>query len=305
MTEELTIDIRNLRKDYGDYTAIHDVSMHVARGETVALLGTNGAGKTSTLDIVSGFARPTSGTVRVLGADPYTQRNRIAPRIGVMLQEAGFLQTLTPAQTLDAWRRFAPDPRGTDEMLELTDLVRQRNTVVSRLSGGERRRLDLALSLIGNPELLLLDEPTTGLDPEARRQSWQLLDQMAKDGMSILLTTHYMEEAEYLADRFVIIDGGYVVREGTVSDITARTLGTVSFKLPAGVFIDEFPLPDFAELRSSHDRINIKTARPQELLQLLLNWATSRNLELIELRVDEGTLEQAFLDIADKKGAIR
>ena len=218
--DDLVIDVQHLRRRYASSThdrqgfeAVSGVDLQVHRGELFALLGTNGAGKTSLLEVVEGLARPTGGTVRVFGKDPYRQRAQVRPRIGIMLQEAGFPADLTTIETARMWAGTLAAPRPVEEALELVALRGRADVPVSSLSGGERRRLDLALALMGRPEVLFLDEPTTGLDPESRRSAWDLVRGLLDDGTTVVLTTHYLEEAERLADRLAIMHGGRIVQE--------------------------------------------------------------------------------------------
>ncbi|SEK89373.1 ABC transporter ATP-binding protein [Streptacidiphilus jiangxiensis] len=298
MLNESVIEVRDLRKKYGDFPAVDGISFEVRRGQIFALLGTNGAGKTTTLDVLGGFLRPTSGSVRVLGLDPARDRAKLGSRLGIMLQEAGFFESLTVAETIDAWRRFTPGARPRAEVLELVGLTHRTSTGVGRLSGGERRRLDLALSLLGGPEVLFLDEPTTGLDPEARRNTWNLLRELAQRGMTVLLTTHYMEEAEFLADRLAIMDRGSIVREGSLAEIRARTASTITFSLPAPLTLADLPRPENTQVEEEAGQVSVTTREPQRTLGLLLGWADTRNLDLTDIHVDAGSLEDVFLDIA-------
>jgi len=215
-----------------------------------------------------------------------------------MLQDAGFLDTLTVEDTIDAWRRFTPRARACAEALEMVGLTDQARTGVGRLSGGERRRLDLALSLLGSPEVLFLDEPTTGLDPEARRNTWKLLRELTRGGMTVLLTTHYMEEAEFLADEVVIMDHGTIVQQGSLVDMIAQSASTISFRLPATVGAGD--LPTFNQVRPEQDggRVRLTTRNPQLTLLTLLAWAQTQPMELSNIQVDSGSLEETFLEIA-------
>jgi ABC-2 type transport system ATP-binding protein len=298
VSDEAVIEIRDLHLDYGNFTAVDGISLAVPPGQVLALLGTNGAGKTSTVDVLTGFQRPTSGTVRVLGADPLTERRKIATRVGIVLQEAGFLETLTVAETVDAWRRFTPGARPRAEALEMVDLGGRAGVPVGKLSGGEKRRLDLTLGLLGGPEVLFLDEPTTGLDPEARRNVWHLLRELILAGMTVLLTTHYMEEAEALADQVAIMDRGRIVREGTLAEITARSATAVAFRLPPALGAADLPPLDGAEVTDHDGRVLVHTHEPQRTLATLLGWAAERGVELAELDVSAGSLEDAFLAAA-------
>jgi ABC-2 type transport system ATP-binding protein len=299
MIEDFVIEVHDLRKDYGDtVAAVAGISFEVASGEVFALLGTNGAGKTTTMDVLTGFQAPTSGSVRVLGVDPFTERARIASRVGVMLQEAGFFDNLSVTETLDAWRRFTPGARPRAEALEIVGLERSSGTPVARLSGGEKRRLDLALSLLGNPDVLFLDEPTTGLDPEARRNTWGLLRELTLGGMTVVLTTHYMDEAEFLADRIAIMDRGRTVRQGSLAEITARSAATVAFRRPGLLDLAELPVLEDAEIVPDREQVRITTPDPQRTLLTLLRWADARHIELSDIQVHTGSLEDAFLEVA-------
>jgi ABC-2 type transport system ATP-binding protein len=299
MNTESVIQVADLRVDYGAKTAVAGITFDVRAGEVVALLGTNGAGKTTTLDVLEGYLRPTSGSVTVFGHDPYTERGRIAPHIGIMLQEAGFFGELTVAETVRAWRRFTPNASSVQEALRLVDLEDRARTRVGRLSGGERRRLDLTLSVLGRPRLLFLDEPTTGLDPESRRETWRFLKKMVDDGMTMLLTTHYMEEAEFLADRVAIMDHGRVVRHGTVGDVLAQESST-RISVTADATVNARTLPPFpeAEVREVDGRVTLVTPDPQPVLKLLLRWADDNAVRLRGLEVRTASLEDVFLDVA-------
>jgi ABC-2 type transport system ATP-binding protein len=302
---EMVLEVNELRKEYGHVRAVDGVSFALHRGEILALLGTNGAGKTTTLDVLLGNVAPTAGRVRVLGADPRGERRLIAPRVGVMLQSAGFFDDLTVQETVDAWRRFTPGARERGEALQLGGLEAQARTRVGQLSGGERRRLDLCLALLGTPELLFLDEPTTGLDPEARRSCWRLLQRLNEAGTSILLTTHYMEEAEYLADTVAFLDHGQLVRQGTLAEVVSRGEAAISFRLPADIALSDLPPLADAAPHCERGVVHLRTPQPQPTLVRLLTWADARGVVLGDLRVDPGSLEDVFLDIAEKGEAVR
>lgn len=211
------------------------ISFSVARGELFALLGTNGAGKTSTVELLEGLAPPTGGTVRVLGHDPYRERAAVRPRTGVMLQEGGFPSDLTVMETVRMWSACTTGARPAGEALEMVGLTGRGNVRVKQLSGGEKRRLDLALALTSRPEVLFLDEPTTGLDAEGRQETWELVRALRDNGTTVLLTTHYLEEAEALADRLAIMHQGRIVTTGTIAEVTARQPARIRFVLPEAV----------------------------------------------------------------------
>ncbi|MFK4069626.1 ABC transporter ATP-binding protein [Streptomyces sp. NPDC029674] len=301
MTDQV-IDVTDLRRVYGGgFEAVRGISFTVGRGELFALLGTNGAGKTSTVEILEGLAAPASGQVRVLGHDPYTERSAVRPRIGVMLQEGGFPAELTVGETARMWAGCTSGARPVGEALEIVGLAKRSGVRVKQLSGGEKRRLDLALALLGRPEVLFLDEPTTGLDAEGRRETWQLVRDLRDNGTTVLLTTHYLEEAEDLADRLAILHEGRIAAEGRVADVVAAQPSHISFELPEGYFVGD--LPPLAGLGvTGHEtdgrRIRLRTEELQRAATGLLLWARDARVELTALDVRAATLEEAFLRIA-------
>lgn len=277
------------------------MTFSVGRGELFALLGTNGAGKTSTLELLEGLAPPASGQVSVLGHDPYRDRAAIRPRIGVMLQEGGFPSELTVRETLRMWAGCTSGARPVGEALDIVGLTRRGGVRVKQLSGGERRRLDLALALLGRPEVLFLDEPTTGLDAEGRRGTWDLVRELRDSGTTVLLTTHYLEEAEDLADRLAILHEGRIAAGGTVEEVVASQPSLISFQLPDGYFVGD--LPPLAQLgvtgHETRDRtVKLRTHELQRAATGLLLWAERERLELRGLDVRSASLEEAFLRIA-------
>jgi ABC-2 type transport system ATP-binding protein len=301
MTDQV-IDVTDLRRVYGGgFEAVRGVSFSVGRGELFALLGTNGAGKTSTVELLEGLAAPAGGRVRVLGHDPYTERGAVRHRIGVMLQEGGFPSELTVAETIRMWAACTSGARPAAEALEVVGLSKRADVRVKMLSGGEKRRLDLATALIGRPEVLFLDEPTTGLDAEGRRETWELVRALRDNGTTVLLTTHYLEEAESLADRLAILHQGRIAAEGRVADVVAAQPSQVSFTLPDGYFVGD--LPPLGELGvSGHEvvdgRIRLRTHELQRAATGLLLWARDAKIELGGLDVRAASLEEAFLRIA-------
>ncbi|MCB5169664.1 ABC transporter ATP-binding protein [Streptomyces bambusae] len=291
------IEAEGLRRGYsGGFEAVRGISFTVARGEIFALLGTNGAGKTSTVEVLEGLARPSSGRVRVLGHDPYAERALVRPRTGVMLQEGGFPADLTVGETLRMWAGCTTGARPAAEVLEQVGLTARAAIRVKQLSGGERRRLDLALALLGSPEVLFLDEPTTGMDAEGRRDTWRLVRSLRDAGTTVLLTTHYLEEAEELADRLAILHGGEIVAAGTPAEVTAAQPARIRFRLPEGVSPAALPLG----LRAAADgpAVEIRTNRLQESLTELLRWAEESAVRLDGLDARSASLEEAFLEIA-------
>ncbi|GGT54464.1 ABC transporter ATP-binding protein [Streptomyces purpureus] len=291
------IEADGLRRTYtGGFEAVNGLSFTVPQGEIFALLGTNGAGKTSTVELLEGLAPPSGGAVRVLGRDPYRERAAVRPRIGIMLQEGGFPADLTVAETVRMWAGCTTGARPTGEALELVGLTARQGVRVSQLSGGERRRLDLALALLGRPEVLFLDEPTTGLDAEGRRDTWELVRALRDGGTTVLLTTHHLEEAEALADRLAIMHQGRIVTLGTPAEVTASRPARIRFALPETVPPARLP----RGLRAAADgrQVEIRTHELQDTLGALLAWAREADVRLEGLDARSASLEEAFLDIA-------
>lgn len=301
------IEVTDLRRVYGgDFEAVRGITFSVGHGELFALLGTNGAGKTSTVELLEGLAPPASGSVRVLGHDPYEERAVVRPRIGVMLQEGGFPSELTVAETVRMWAGCTSGARPTAEALDMVGLARRSGVRVKQLSGGEKRRLDLALALLGRPEVLFLDEPTTGLDAEGRRSTWELVQELRDGGTTVLLTTHYLEEAEELADRLAILHEGRIAATGTPAEVTASQPSRIAFDLPDGYFLGD--LPPLASLGiTGHEMegrtVRLRTHELQRAATALLLWAERTGIELRGLDVRSASLEEAFLRIAREEAA--
>jgi ABC-2 type transport system ATP-binding protein len=297
---EPAVQVRGLRRTYGHgqdaYEAVRGLDLDVPAGSITALLGTNGAGKTSTLEVVEGLASATAGEVRVLGLHPVADRAAIRRRTGVLLQRSGFSGDLTVRETLRQWAGTLFTPRPVDEMLERLSLTRRADVRMLALSGGEQRRVDLACTLMGSPELVILDEPTTGLDPESRRDVWRLVEDLRDEGATVLITTHYLEEAETLADRLEIMHAGLIVRSGTPTEIAAGHPSTISFA--AGV---EVPgdLAGVSRVIQEHHRTTLETGALQTSLTDLLLWARHQDLALEDLEARSPSLESVFLAIAD------
>ncbi len=289
------IETHNISKSYGDVTALHDVSFSVERGEVLALLGPNGAGKTTTIEILEGHRKATGGTIKVLGFDPAVRDRRMRARMGIVLQESRTDPELTPRECIAMFGSWYPDPRPVDEVLELVGLTSVADRRSGRLSGGQQRRLDLALALVGNPDLLFLDEPTTGFDPSARRQAWQLISDLGALGKTVLLTTHYMDEAEFLADRIVVITDGRVLAEGTPSQLVGPHTNRVriTFRLGSGVT----PPDGFGVTRTTDGSWRIETGETTATLHALTTWALNAGVELADLVVRRPSLEEIYLDL--------
>jgi ABC-2 type transport system ATP-binding protein len=291
------IEVVGLERRYGDFHAVRGVSFEVHPAEVFALLGVNGAGKTSALEVLEGLAAPSGGSVQVLGHDPRRDRAAVRRHLGVQLQHSGLPGDLTVRETVQTWARTLTDPRSVAEALEQVCLAGRADVRVRSLSGGERRRLDLALALLGQPRVVVLDEPTTGLDPESRRAVWGIVRNLVDDGAAVVLTTHHLEEAEELADRIAIMQAGVVVLSGTPEEISATQPATIRFTVPAGAP----PLPGLAGVRVEHPapQVQLSTFALQPTLAELLAWAGEHGLELTGLQARAASLEQAFLAVAD------
>jgi ABC-2 type transport system ATP-binding protein len=299
------IEVVDLRKSYGTFEALRGINFSVAAGESVALLGPNGAGKSSTVEILEGYRRPTSGRVSVLGVDPSGNGSELRTRIGIVLQEAGFPPELTVVELINAWRRFFADPMSTEEVLVAVGLEDRRDVRAKSLSGGEHRRLDLALALTGKPELLFLDEPTTGFDPAARRAAWELIENMVSRGMTLMLTSHYLDEAQRLADRILIVNHGEIVAEGTPDQIGGRrsAAGTVTFDLPGSTTASD--LPPFAHDASvdvAGRTVRVTATDLVAASHAVTTWALEHNLELAGFQVTRPSLEDIYLSIIGEGG---
>ncbi|MEV7872249.1 ABC transporter ATP-binding protein [Streptomyces sp. NPDC088124] len=295
------IEAVGLRRSYRGFDAVRGIDFTVARGELFALLGTNGAGKTSTLEILEGQAAPTAGTVRVLGRDPFRDRAAVRPRTGVMLQEGGFPSELTVLETARMWAGCTTDARPVGEVLELTGLGDRATVRVKQLSGGERRRLDLALALLGHPEVLFLDEPTTGLDAQSRHDTWELIRELKAQGTTVVLTTHYLDEAEQLADRLAIMHQGLIATTGRVADVVAEQPSRISFELPQDRFLGELPpLAPMGVTRheTAGRTVRLETRDLQRTATELLVWAHRTGIALRALDARSASLEEAFMEIA-------
>ncbi|MFH9130581.1 ABC transporter ATP-binding protein [Streptomyces griseoaurantiacus] len=304
---EEVIDVTDVRRVYGGgFEAVRGITFSVGRGELFALLGTNGAGKTSTVELLEGLAAPAAGRIRVLGHDPHTERAAVRPRTGVMLQEGGFPNELTVTETIRLWAGCTSGARPATEVLDMVGLTRRSTIRVKQLSGGEKRRLDLGLALLGRPEVLFLDEPTTGLDAEGRRDTWDLVRALREEGTTVLMTTHYLEEAEALADRLAILHEGRIAASGTPAEVTAAQPSRISFELPEGFFLGD--LPPLAELgvtghETSGRTVLLRTEELQRTATALLLWADRAGVALRGLDVRSASLEEAFLRIAERETA--
>jgi ABC-2 type transport system ATP-binding protein len=292
--------VSDLRKTYGPVEAVRGVSFTVEEGEIFALLGPNGAGKTTTLEILEGFRERDSGDVRVLGHDPGNRSSGrlLREQIGLVLQDIAVEPYLTVRETIARNAGYYPNPRGIDEVIGLVDLTSQHKQKVKDLSGGQKRRLDLAMGMIGNPKLLFLDEPTTGFDPNARRGAWEVVENLRAAGTTIVLTTHYMDEAQVLADRVAVIAMGQIVAQGTPATIGGRDseLTRIRFELPADATMADLPDVTANGVTAGTDGlITVEAAEPTELLHQLTGWALDRGVSLSRLSVDRPSLEDVYL----------
>ena len=294
------VELDGLVKRYGDRAAVAGVSFRVRRGELLALLGSNGAGKTTIIEICEGFRAPDAGSVRVLGMDPIADAGRLRPRVGVMLQDGvgGYTGART-RELLQLFASYAAHPQDVTELLQLVGLADHAQTPVKRLSGGQQQRLSLAMALVGRPELLFLDEPTTGMDPQARHGTWELIRRLRSDGVSVVLTTHYLDEAEELADHVVVLHGGRVVAEGSPAELTrAGAAGTVRFSAPAGLPVAELQavLPSGARVSEpAPGDYLVRSEVTPELLAAITAWCAARSVLADGLAVERRSLEDVFL----------
>jgi ABC-2 type transport system ATP-binding protein len=291
------IEVLGLRKSYGSFEAVRGIDLNVSTGEVFALLGPNGAGKTTTVEILEGYRERNRGEVSVLGHDPARGEQAFKTKIGIVLQETGIDPYLTVAETIDQYRDYFPNPRPRDEVIEVVGLGEKRNARVSKLSGGQKRRLDVAIGLAGDPELLFLDEPTTGFDPGARRNAWTMVENLQSLGKTIFLTTHYMDEAQHLADRVAIIVGGQIVAQGPPGNLAEGQDHTtrISFRLPEGGPDLPESLRDGASVAG--DRVELAATDAVRTLHDLTGWALENHVELAGLNVAHLSLEDVYLQL--------
>jgi ABC-2 type transport system ATP-binding protein len=294
---EVVISVKGLRKSYDGVEAVRGVDLEVGRGEVFAFLGPNGAGKTTTVEVLEGYRGRDAGEVSVLGADPTEATRAWRAQIGIVLQSCVQQKELTVRETLEMYAGYYPAPRDVSETIELAGLSEKADERAGRLSGGQQRRLDVALALIGDPDLLFLDEPTTGFDPSARRQAWETIAGLRGLGKTIFLTTHYMEEAQELADRVAIISAGEIVAEGAPDELGGRELAAtqISFRLPDGAV--ELPLAIAGDAQVADGRVSVRSERPVEALNALTGWALERGIDLANLEVRRPSLEDVYLEL--------
>lgn len=297
------ISVRDLHKSYGELHAVRGIDFDIDPGEVFALVGPNGAGKTTVVEVLEGFRTRDRGDVSVLGYDPADRDKSMRRRIGIVLQETGLDPFLTVAETIERYRGYYPRPPRLDEVIAVVGLDDKRDVRVTKLSGGQRRRLDVAIGLAGNPDLLFLDEPTTGFDPSARRSAWDMIKNLQSLGKTILLTTHYMDEAQAIADRVSIIVAGRIVAVGAPEALTASgALATsISFRVPHGVS----PPPPALGATNAAGRYELTPDRPMHVLHELTGWAIQEGIELEDLRVSRPSLEDVYLELTRGEDASR
>jgi ABC-2 type transport system ATP-binding protein len=299
VVSDAAISVRGLRKSYGENEAVSGIDFEVGSGEVFGFLGPNGAGKTTTIEILEGYRERSGGEVEVLGVDPGEPTREWRSRVGLVLQECELDPLLTVREAVSLFATFYPTPRPVEETIELTGLREKREARIGSLSGGQKRRVDVAIGIIGDPDLIFLDEPTTGFDPTARRDAWNMIEGLKELGKTVFLTTHYMDEAEHLADRVAILREGHIVAQGPMKELSA-SLGrrtVIGFKLNGGLDAEEVRSCVSATPQVAGDEISVETEQPQGDLYRLLALAEQRGIALEDLEVRKPSLEDIFLDL--------
>ena len=295
-----TIIVKNLYKKYDSKDVLRGITFSISKGEIFGLLGPNGAGKTTTVGILTGFLSPTSGDVFVLGYEPLKKPSSFKEKIGIVFQTSGLDRFLSVKESLEMYSRYYPNPKSVDEVMSLTGLAQEKDTYIRKLSGGMQRRLDVAIALIGNPSLLFLDEPTTGFDPEARRDMWNVIRNLQADDTTILLTTHYLEEAQQLANRIAILQSGTIAMQGTTSEILQSENQSV-IKFRCNKNLDSLTDKSFDIHKNTNNMYRITTTNPTKTMYTLTNWAVTNNFVLEELSVTQPTLEDIYLKLVKQE----
>ena len=293
------IEVTDLRKSYGEMEAVRGVSFEVARGEVFCLLGPNGAGKTSTVEILEGYRLRSGGEVRVLVRDPAAGERELRESVGIVLQQCGVQQDLTVRELVEMYGRYHERRRPVDDVIALVELTEKRDVRAKNLSGGQRRRLDLALALVGDPELIFLDEPTTGFDPAARRQAWSTIKSLCELGKTIFLTTHFMDEAQALADRVAVMREGEIIAAGGPDEIGGRNLrpAEIRFALPANWSVGDVPEVPSVGREVQADRVTVFTREPVIAAHELTTWALYHDIDLEHFSVTQPSLEDIYLEL--------
>ncbi len=295
--------VRGLVKSYGAVDAVRGIDLEIRAGEIFALLGPNGAGKTTTVEILEGYRRRDGGEVSVLGFDPGRERAKMLPRVGIVLQKTGVDRFLTVIETVTMYASYYPTPRSPAEVVDLVGLAGKRDSRVTTLSGGQLRRLDMAVALAGDPDLLFLDEPTTGFDPSARREAWDVVKDLASLGKTVLLTTHYMDEAQHLADRVAVIADGRIVAEGTPGTLgdRNRARAQIRYRVPGGIV----PPGELGGVPDAAGFLVLASADPVRDLHRLTGWALENGIDLDGLEVSRPSLEDVYLTLTGEFSSFR
>jgi len=295
------IEVQNLVKRYDDVVAVDGIDISIEAGEIFALLGPNGAGKSTTVEILEGHRKATAGTVSVLGFDPSDRQRSFRERIGIVLQETAVEDSLTVVEAINIYGRMYPSQRPTGELIEIVGLEKKSDARIKTLSGGQRRRLELALGIVGDPDLIFMDEPTTGFDPSARRQAWTIVQNLTSLGKTVLLTTHYMDEAQVLADRVAVIAEGKIVAEGTPESLGGRgdAASVISFH-PEGASLEG--LPGDGVQMVENGRVTLESKTPTRTVHEVTGWAIERGIELSDLTVARPSLEDVYLQLTAGDG---
>jgi ABC-2 type transport system ATP-binding protein len=303
-TDGLAIEVRDLRKSYGEVEAVRGVSFEVLRGEVFCLLGPNGAGKTTTVEILEGYRTRTAGEAHVLGMDPAHGPRELRERVGIVLQQCGVQNDLTVAELLEMYGRYYARRRPVDELIDLVELGEKRDVRARNLSGGQLRRLDLALALVGDPDLLFLDEPTTGFDPGARRQAWSTIRSLCDLGKTVFLTTHYMDEAQHLANRVAVMNAGQIIAMGKPEELGGRDLrpAEIRFSLREGWSLGDLPDIPCEQRSLEGDRVLVLTKEPVVAAQRITTWALDHGVDLGHFSVSQPTLEDIYLELTGPAG---
>ena len=298
-SEEFVIEVRDLRKSYGEVEAVRGVTFEVARGEVFCLLGPNGAGKTSIVEILEGYRKRSHGEARVLGMDPAHGQRELHERVGIVLQQCGVQNDLTVTELIEMYGRYHERRRPVGELIDLVELGDKRDTRARKLSGGQLRRLDLALALVGDPDLIFLDEPTTGFDPGARRQAWSTIRSLCDLGKTVFLTTHYMDEAQHLANRVAVMNAGQIIAIGRPEELGGRDLrpAEIRFTLPSSWSLGDLPDIPCEQRSLEGDRVLVLTKEPVVAAQRITTWALDNDVDLGHFSVNQPTLEDIYLEL--------